>query len=304
MPTLHPHKLMELSGHGGPVYALTAGRTAGRVLSGSADRNVAEWDLENLEASPFSVQLEGTAFSIDHIPERSLLCIGRSNGSLHLIDLDQKKEIKHWKAHRNGIFDLQYSFHTGHLYSLGGDGILSLWSLEDLSLFRQIPLSEKKLRMMALDTSHNRIAIATGDARIRILDTELYNELHTLEAHHPGANIVRFHPNGKHLLTAGRDAHLSVWELSGNPLMMKTLPAHYYSIYALEFSPDEKYFATASRDKTIKIWDTETFEFLAKIDRPNTGGHRGSVNALHWDESTGYLVSSGDDGKIMIWKMS
>jgi len=114
-----------------------------------------------------------------------------------------------------------------------------------------------------------------------------------------GANTVRYSPDGKFLLTGGRDAHLNIWKV-GNYKLVKSIPAHNWAIYDIVFSPDGSLFATASRDKTIKIWDAKTYQILKRITKENFEAHTHSVNKLIWSSFHNYLVSAGDDRMVMI----
>jgi WD40 repeat protein len=114
-----------------------------------------------------------------------------------------------------------------------------------------------------------------------------------------GANIVRYSPDSKFLLTGGRDAHLNIWSVE-NYELIKSIPAHNWAIYDIVFSPDGTLFATASRDKTIKIWDATSYQILKRITKENFEAHTHSVNKLIWSTYGNYLVSVGDDKMVMI----
>ncbi|MBX7183502.1 MAG: WD40 repeat domain-containing protein, partial [Bacteroidia bacterium] len=76
-----------LTGHAGPIYCLAYGLKAHTIFSGSADRFVAEWDLETGLPSSFSIKLQTIPYSILHLQERKLLLIGNGQGEVHWIDL-------------------------------------------------------------------------------------------------------------------------------------------------------------------------------------------------------------------------
>ena len=165
-------------------------------------------------------------------------------------------------------------------------------------------LSQKKVRSIDFNETTSEVAVALGDSNILIFD------LHTLEhkkdfiAHQlaekvVGANIVRYSPDGKFLLTGGRDAHLNIWKVEDYELV-KSIPAHNWAIYDIVFNPDATLFATASRDKTIKIWDAKTYQILKRITKENFEAHTHSVNKLIWSPYHNYLVSVGDDKMVMI----
>ena len=118
-------------------------------------------------------------------------------------------------------------------------------------------------------------------------------------AHQSAVYVVRYSPDGKFILTGGKDAHLNIWNVE-NYELMKSIPAHNWAIYDIVFNPDASLFATASRDKTIKIWDAKTYELLKRITKTKFDGHTHSVNKLFWNTCPNYLVSVGDDKMIMV----
>lgn len=287
--------------HQAPVYSLSKGRTDRRVFSAGAEGVVAEWDLDELEPAPFRVQVGHSIFSIATVLEKGWLLIGRASGALHVVDLEEKTELRHIELHRQGIFDISYDPMMDRVYTAGGDGLLCILEGDELQLLRSIPLAEKKLRKLELDPEKGHLAVASGDARVHVLENDMYNELLTLHAHSPGVNAVKFLKDGRTLLTAGRDAHLDGWDRGSSDAPLFHIPAHYYPIYSIVSDPQGRMVATGSRDATVKLWDPSEASFLAKLDRKGYMGHTRSVNALHWSEGTGHLVSTGDDGRVIVW---
>lgn len=301
--SLEVEKRAEFHRHQGPIYSLTQGRRADTVFSAGADGIVSEWDLGTGEPEAFHVNVGHPIYSIRTVPEKGWLLIGRASGALHVIDLEEKKELRILELHRRGIFDIAYDPVMDRFYTAGGDGVLTVLQGDGLELLRTIPLAEGKLRKLDLDAKRGHLAVATGDARVHVLETEMYNELLTLPCHSPGANVVKFLPDGRTLLSAGRDGHLDVWDQENAEHPVQHLPAHYYAIYAIVSDPKGNIVATASRDKTVKLWDPYEGSFLARIDRKGHYGHTRSVNALHWSIGGEQLVSAGDDGRVIAWSL-
>lgn len=297
-------KFCEFTGHSASVYALEHGSSPDKIFSGSGDFFLAEWDLEKILPEKFSIKTEATIYSICNIAELGILILGNSNGSLHIIDLKIKKEIKNIFAHTKGVFKIDYNRKKNHFYSLGGDGYLNIWDVNNFELKIAIKISEQKLRSLSIHQNGERLAIACGDGTIRIFETDFYNEISNTTAHLAGVTMVCFHPDGKRIVSGGKDALLNIWIVNDTEIQLeKTIPAHHFSIYAGVFSPDQKFFATCSRDKTIKIWSAASFDFLLRIDRKDFKAHTHSVNALLWNENSNFLISAGDDKKVMVWKI-
>lgn len=322
-------KISELIGHSGAVYALEQAINPESFYSGSSDTVAAKWNLSELSPEKFAVKFTSIVYSLCLLPEKNILLAGTSEGKIHFIDLANKKEIKVLLNHSQPVFDIQYAGDL--ILSAGGDGILSIISAESLSTIKIIKLCNNKLR--AIDIYKNTALVACGDGIIRIIDLELMKMTNEFSAHKDSVYSVKFSPDGKYLLSGGKDAYLKKWLMDDvlglmentkstpvlhqsstpperqfgragiNPQPFSSIPAHNFSIYSIVFSPDNKLFATASRDKTIKIWDADTLELLIRINKENFDGHINSVNKLLWSNFNNYLISTGDDRKIMVWEV-
>jgi len=289
-----------LTGHNGCVYAMDKGLSEHTVFTGGSDMFIALWNLDTLQAEKFAASLPAPVYAICHIPEKKLLLAGTTTGSIHILDLERKEEIKILQHHTAPIFDIKYSVKTNCFYTAGGDGNLAVCSLDTLSLIKIKKLSNQKVRNIDFNYTTSEIAVALGDCNILVFD--LYTLDHKIDfiAHQLAANVVRYSPDGKFLLTGGRDAHLNIWQVA-NYELVESIPAHNWAIYDIVFNPDATLFATASRDKTIKIWDAKTYQLLKRISKENfDGAHTHSVNKLIWSTYNNYLVSVGDDRMIMI----
>lgn len=286
-------------GHTAAVYGMNHGSKPFTVLSAAGDRYVAEWNLTTGEQEPLAVKFEQSVFSVCYLEGEDLVVAGSGNGGLHVIDLKEKKELHHFTVHTKGIYDFYFDRKGKQLMALGGDGVLTVWSVPSFDLLRKIPLSSEKLRQIAVSKDHGLMAITCGDGTVRLLEPDFFSEIRSIIAHKQGATSVAWHPFKPVLFTGGRDAMLNAWNAREQYNNLLSLPAHNYAIYSIVFDESENYMATASRDKTIKIWDSHSIDLLQRID-VKQGGHTHSINKLLWSGSD--LVSCGDDRKIIVWK--
>jgi len=296
-------KIFQFSGHSSAVYCLEKGQTNQSFFSGSGDHFVAEWNHETLAPEKFSVKLEHSVYSLCFLQAQKTILIGDSAGGMHVLDLEAKKEIRHLILHHNGVFCIRNIQSKGLIVSAGAEGSVCILRNSDYKLMLQIPLSTKKVRKIALNLDESLMAIADGEGMIRIFDTEFFNELHTFFAHEGGASSIAWHPSENVLLSGGKDAHLRFWDAEKDFSMIREIAAHNFNIYDIAFSPNGRWCATASRDKTVKIWDARSFDMPLRLDRKSYMAHQNSVNCLLWCESTGYLISSGDDRMINLWEV-
>lgn len=289
------------AGHKGAVYALCADGGNGGFFSAGGDGLVVHWAPDNGSTGVAFAKVGRAIFALHHTP-RLPLFIGDEDGGLHVVDLGSRSEVQLEQAHRKGIFGL-VQLPEGRLAAAGGDGVLSVWTTQGpdgrISLQRKIPLSDEKVRGLALSPDSRVLAAACGDGRIHLLNSASLNELFTLEGHATGANCLAWHPHKPVLVSGGKDGHLRLWRSDRGFAPLHAFPAHKDTIYAVAFSTDGTLLASASRDKSAKLWDANRFAPLRRLDR-RAGGHGYSVNALLWTEQDTLLTAS-DDKSVIAW---
>lgn len=302
---MHVEKILELNGHSASIYTVDV--TGKFIFTGSGDRFVAKWNLESGVQDQFSIRCDEAVYKIKLICDGNLLCIGTSSGSLHVIDLQQKLEIKHFIAHKSAIFSIEESPQKKMLFVGDAEGNLGVWNTETWEMLLFLPLDAGKIRCITCSADGESLYLACQDGSIRKFDTRNFNESLNWMAHPGGANTLieaKESVNGiiqETLYTAGKDAYIRIWNIAGEPKLLRELPAHNFGIYQLLWMRENSIIVSASRDKSIKIWDTKTMRVLQKIERKQ-GGHSHAVNALSKiNEST--FVSVGDDKRICYWEI-
>jgi WD repeat-containing protein 61 len=299
-------KISQFEGHSGAIYTLESANEKNKFFSGSSDNLVVEWNIEDQEQNKVVAKLSAKAMALKYVSDRNILLAGQSLGGIHVIDLSTNEEIRLLQLHRESIYDIQYLPEKECFWVAGGDGIISIWSMNDFSLLTAIKLCDKKIRSIAFNKILNETAVGCGDGSIRIFDFDTYEEKKILKGHVDdfSVNALCYHPNGKYLLSGSRDAYLNIWDIENDYFLLNHIPAHNYAIYSIVFSPNKKLFATGSRDKTIKIWDAENFKLLLRIDKSKNGSHTHSVNKILWNAFNECMISTGDDKAIMVWKIN
>ena len=125
-----------LEGHTGCIYAMDQGISTHTVFTGGGDKFIALWNLKTLQAEKFAASLPSPVYAICHIPEKQLLLAGTTKGSVLILDLDKKEEIKILQHHAAPIFDIKYSLKTNCFYTASGDGSFAVCSLDTLSMIK------------------------------------------------------------------------------------------------------------------------------------------------------------------------
>lgn len=103
----------------------------------------------------------------------------------------------------------------------------------------------------------NKLFVATGgrDKLIKIWDAKEGTLIGTLIGHDNWVRDLKFHPNGKYLLSVSDDKSLRAWDLVNGRCMKQILNAHDHFVSCLDFSAKYLTCATGSANKKIKLWD-------------------------------------------------
>lgn len=297
---LHIHKIAQLTGHNASIFSLAAGKDERHFLSGGGEGWVAEWNLDAPELGKLIAKVEAQIFSLLFLKNQNKLFAGTMNGGLHWIDLEHPERTKNIAHHRKGVFDI--CKFGDFIFTIGGAGMLTKWSVETAQSLESYQLSKQSLRCLDFCESRNEIAVGASNNAIYLLDaTDLTPKKILQNAHQNSVFALKYHPSGTLLLSGGRDAHLNVWDLENDFQKCFSQPAHWFTVNSIAFHPGGDLFATASRDKSIKIWDSDNFHLLKVLDATRNKGHVNSVNKLFWSNYKNQLISCSDDRSLIIW---
>ena len=116
---------------------------------------------------------------------------------------------------------------------------------------------------------------------------------------HEGKVIdVRFHPDGKRLVSAGWDETVRIWDLEKD-CVVSTLRGHTRPVTSLSISPDGTRIVSGSDDKTVRIWDLESSQYMMVLR-----GHAGWVRSVAVSSDGRRIVSGSYDRTVRIWDLA
>ena len=292
--------LHTFTGHQNPVYTLTFSDKADIFYSAGNDKGVVEWSLKKMAFIMVKMPVQRSVYALHNYNNQ--LFIGEQSGAFSVFDFDKQKLLAKINAHPKPIFDIKTIIRKNELLVASEDGMVSVWSLADFKELHRFYVCPSTVRTIALSPNQTEISLGCKDHRIYIYNSADYSPKQVLSAHTFPITSLAYHPEGKYMLSGGRDAQIRVWD--SHYQLQKTISAHMFTVYDIQFHPSLPYFATCSQDKSIKLWDSKTFKLKKIQSLEKTGlGHSHSVNKLAWSHDGNFLISTGDDKKIMVWKM-
>jgi WD40 repeat protein len=301
MNKIEVFKKFTLTGHRDCIYTLKKAGKNNVFFSGAGDGMVVQWDLNNPDQGELMARVPASVYAIDYCPFKNLLVVGQNYEGIQLINVSSKKLIGSLKLTPAAIFDIKIL--DDKIYIGTGAGELIVVKIEPLSILYKIKHTDKSLRSIAIDPLNRQLLAGYSDHNIRIFNLDDHSQYKLINAHKNSVFTMCFSPDYKYLLTAGRDAHLKIWNTNNDYNLQESIVAHMYAINHVEYSPDGKHFVTCSMDKSIKVWDSKSFKLLKVIDIARHAGHGTSVNKLLWSTYEDFLISCSDDRTISVWDL-
>jgi WD repeat-containing protein 61 len=294
------NKLHTLYGHNDCIFALSEGIESNFFYTGAGDGLVVQWDLNHPKDGKLIAKLPHSVYALTVAPEKKLLFLGHNFEGIHVIDLENNKEIWSLKLTQSAIFDLKVIGDI--LYVATGDGVLILVDLNNRQVIKHLKLSHKSLRVLAYHKKNNQLAIGNSEHQIVILDLLTHTPIYQLSGHTNSVFALAYSPDGSCLISGGRDAHLLTWE-TDTYKQKHSVVAHMFAINYLAFREDGEYFVTCSMDKSIKVWKSDNHQLIKVIDKARHAGHGTSINKVKWSKHHQQIISVSDDRTISIWEI-
>ena len=181
---------------------------------------------------------------------------------------------------------------TGH-----GDGHVRCWDMES---GEELWVGEQQHGERVIDVRFSpdgtRIATASSDKKINILDTFSGNCLRKYGGHKGDVPSVRWSLDGKRLASIERskEKQLHIWDgLTGECLQV--LEGHTANTNGLDWSPDGRRLASGDGDGNIRIWDAYKGDELHVFKV-----HKNPIWSLCWLPDGRYIISSNWSGYVIM----
>jgi WD40 repeat protein/DNA-binding SARP family transcriptional activator len=270
------------------------------IVSSGANSSAIIWEFppgqERLILQGHSGDLYGVGVGFS--PDGKRVVTASADGTAKVWDVSTGAELLILQGHTASVNACIFSPDGTLIATTSSDRTVRVWDAktgdELLKLTLPAPAG------IALDPKGEYLAIANdleSNGSVTIWDIASGENTLTLPGHPRGSLAVVYNKDGQHVITAGRDAKIRVWNMeNGEEIVVldETVP-----IYSLALSPKGRQIAAGGIDGTVKVWDLESSILLLELT-----GHTDIISSLTFNPDENYLASSSVDGSTRVWDVS
>jgi WD40 repeat protein len=206
------------------------------------------------------------------------------------------------QGHSDAVQALAFS-PDGKILASGGFRRLMLWESGDNTYRAKLEITNGltgTITAVAFAPTGGVLVVAESEAATRgtlhIINTTNGQSLASWRAHADAIYDLDISRDGQHLVTAGGDRLVKVWDLHAQK-EIATLEGHTAQVLACAFNSNATQVVSGGTDKELKVWDIATREKISTL-----GKHKDAITAVAWPGDAPVIYATRDDGTLLSYR--
>jgi WD40 repeat protein len=272
------------------VYAIAYSTDGKRILTGSADNAVRQWDAETGHPLGKTLYLGLVVSSNSRSAPfvwneffRNVCTVAYSPDGKRILAGNADNTAQQWNTMTGD--PLGNPLHLGAAVTTttyGPDGSVSRGE------------SWPRVRAVAYSPDGKRVLTANADSTARQWDVQSGQPLGNPLRHGRSVNAVTYSPDSKRVLTGSADGTAQQWDAQTGQLLAPAL-RHGAEVNTVAYSSNGKLILTGGADGWVQQWDAQTGQPLSKLAHPKV------VNAVSYSPDIRRVLTGGADGAARQW---
>ncbi len=286
-----------LSGHSSEVNSLAFSRDGIILASGSDDKTIKIWSLNNKKVIRTLKGHSNIVYSVAISPDGKIIVSGSSDKTIKIWNLQTGQLINTLYGHKDFVDSVAISPDGQTIASGSYDHTIKLWNLKTLQLIRTFEGHSAQVLSVAISPDNQTLISGSKDKSIKMWNLNTGQLIRTIQGHSGDVNAIAISSRGDVFASASDDKTVKVWNLNTGQ-EIRTFDKYSADVNAIAFSHDGNKIASGSDDKTVKIWNLMSGELL-----DTKKGHSDAVYAVAFNPNDKILVSASADKTIKIWHL-
>lgn len=178
--------------------------------------------------------------------------------------------------------------------AVGSDYYLRIWDINTKNSIGKY--NAREVRAVAFSPNSNHI-VFNCDNTLRLLDIKNKSFIgDSWQGHQDKIEAVGFSPDGKLVISGGRDKTLCLWDVNIGKIIGKPWSGHCATISCVAFNSTGTQIASADNDGNILLWNMDENHILSKKHY----GYNGYIESIALNENDNSLVIDGNNGLLLL----
>ncbi len=298
-----PELFRTMTGHEKAVNAVSIADNNRTVISGSSDKTLKVWNLDNGELER-TMKNSFAANVVMATNDGSMVISSGVDRVLRLFRVNTGDLLRTYSNKANPKEDalvraIDISPDGNQFATARVDKTVQIWDFNTGDSVKTFKGHTDYVLSVAFSRDRRSLVSGGGgyDRSVRVWDIESGTQRMVLEGHQGWVLAVAVSPNGRYIASASNDETIKIWEMSTGKLL-RTLEGHKGAVRSIAFAPDNNTIYSGSMDRTIKEWEVETGRLMRTLT-----GHTLPVLSIGLSPNGRLLASGSEDKTVKIWKL-
>ena len=257
------------------VTALTFSPNGTLLATCAYDAKIRLWTLPEGKLIKELSGHEGTAWSLDFSLDGKTLASSGEDKTIKVWDVESGKLVQTLTGHSLNIWDVKFSPDGSKIASGSYDKTIKIWDSKSGKLLNTLTGHSEAIVSLAFSSDNKMLVSTSDDKTIKLWDTTTWKLIRTMEVPEH-AQASDFSPDGKRLLTGGRD----------KPALGEFLQ---------NFFGDSEF----NKGVTMRLWDVQTGKLLQTFSE-----QANDVNDVTYSSDGNWIASGSSDKTVALWKLA